>query len=245
VLLNIENVGRFWIMRGSEVVADPLEGVDLQTLRLFFLGSCMGVVLMQRGVLSLHGSAVKTDKGAVVFLGGQGAGKSTLAVALARKGLPLLSDDLCPLGNPEAPLAPCRGAAPRENRLIPSYPQMKLQEKTLAAVGESKNDLRKMPSNRGKYFFPVEKFHRHPTPVHRIYLLAYGDSIQIARLPSHEQVEVLMAHTYRPGWFRKLFDPAAHFQRSVAVCASNPVFLLTRPYGLNSLNEIVRTLTCI
>ena len=54
----------------------------------------MGIILMQRKILPLHGSAVAIDGKAYAFIGESGAGKSTLAAAFMNKGYELMTDDI-------------------------------------------------------------------------------------------------------------------------------------------------------
>lgn len=60
----------------------------------YLYGPILGLVLRLRGALSLHASAVQIGAGAVGFVGPHGAGKSTLAAALALAGRPLVTDDV-------------------------------------------------------------------------------------------------------------------------------------------------------
>jgi hypothetical protein len=50
--------------------------------------------LAAQGPILLHMSAVRTRDGVAGFMGGGGAGKSTLAQCLAERGLPMVSDDM-------------------------------------------------------------------------------------------------------------------------------------------------------
>lgn len=82
---------------GKRIVVCPQPGADEKKVRLFILGTCMAVIMMQRGILPLHGSAVVIDGWAYAFVGHSGAGKSTLSAALASRGYPLLTDDVVAL----------------------------------------------------------------------------------------------------------------------------------------------------
>ncbi len=53
------------------------------------------LLLAERGDLALHAAAVRTAAGAVAFCGDSGAGKSTTAWALARRGYEVLAEDGC------------------------------------------------------------------------------------------------------------------------------------------------------
>src|SRR5262249_52962005 len=54
-------------------------------------------VLHLRGTTCLHASAVLLDGKLLAFSGASGAGKSTIAAALAARGCQLVSDDVLPL----------------------------------------------------------------------------------------------------------------------------------------------------
>lgn len=60
----------------------------------YLAGPILGLVLRLRGALCLHASAVQAGAGAVAFVGPHGAGKSTLAAALAAAGRPIVTDDV-------------------------------------------------------------------------------------------------------------------------------------------------------
>jgi hypothetical protein len=61
------------------------------------LGPGFASVLHLRRAFVLHASVVKVGGGAVLIMGASGAGKSTTAAALVRRGFPLISDDVAVL----------------------------------------------------------------------------------------------------------------------------------------------------
>jgi hypothetical protein len=75
-----------WCIRSPEATID-----DLAT---YLTGPILGFVLRRRGHLSLHASAVQTGSGAMILVGPHGAGKSTIAAALAARGCALITDDV-------------------------------------------------------------------------------------------------------------------------------------------------------
>ena len=89
-----DDAASFVIRNGNEIVVDPMPGVDGQFLRLLILGRAMVVLLHQRGVMTLHGSAAAVNGSSVLVLGDRGLGKSTLVAALHSRGHALLSDDI-------------------------------------------------------------------------------------------------------------------------------------------------------
>src|SRR5216683_295679 len=93
IVLEWRGVGRFTIRPHHGVKVEPAREAAATVVREFLQGPVAAVRLRQRGFLVLHGSAVTLNGRAVVFCGGSGWGKSTLAAALHRRGHPLLVDD--------------------------------------------------------------------------------------------------------------------------------------------------------
>ena len=89
-----KEVGTFLVRSGNEIIVEPAPGVEERVLRLFILGTALAVMLHQRGLLVLHASAVALDDGAVVFLGGPGWGKSTMAAAMYARDYGVVADDV-------------------------------------------------------------------------------------------------------------------------------------------------------
>jgi hypothetical protein len=78
---------------GREIVWHRPATADLEAVRLDVLGRVLALALHAARWLSLHGSAVALESGAVAFLAPKGNGKSTLAFALMKAGAPLMTDD--------------------------------------------------------------------------------------------------------------------------------------------------------
>lgn len=125
-LLDIEHVARFFIHNSNEIVIERAPEAADGDIRSFLLGSVIGVLLHQRGMLPLHASAIATARGAVAFAGEVGCGKSTLAAALHRRGYRVLADDVCAVS--------LNGAG--QPIVTPAYPQLNLcaEERALVQV---------------------------------------------------------------------------------------------------------------
>jgi hypothetical protein len=86
---------QFWFdQKGANVWCtwpDPLTEADAA---VYLLGPILGLLLRLRGVTCLHASAAAFGEHAVAFAGPEGAGKSTTAAALGRRGHAVLSDDI-------------------------------------------------------------------------------------------------------------------------------------------------------
>src|SRR4029079_11482739 len=58
VLLNVTGNARYLVRNGQEIVVDPVPGGSERNVRLFLLGSALGILCHQRGLLPLHANAV-------------------------------------------------------------------------------------------------------------------------------------------------------------------------------------------
>jgi hypothetical protein len=78
---------------GSSVTIHPFPDSPSETIRHLLLNQILPLVLSRRGRTVLHASAVSYADRVAAFIGRSGAGKSTLAVACARLGASIVSDD--------------------------------------------------------------------------------------------------------------------------------------------------------
>ncbi|MGI8801076.1 MAG: hypothetical protein ACR2KV_02735 [Solirubrobacteraceae bacterium] len=87
--------GDFLIDERGEIVRLTLDwSSDLDDACELLIASVFSCVLAQRGLTCLHASVVEIEDRVIALVGPKGAGKSTLALALARRGGRLLSDDV-------------------------------------------------------------------------------------------------------------------------------------------------------
>jgi hypothetical protein len=88
----------FWLDRDLRTVwADWPKSCSLEITLTYLVGPIFGLLLRLRGAVCLHASAVSIRDRAIVFVGSEGAGKSTTAAAFARQRFPVLSDDIVAL----------------------------------------------------------------------------------------------------------------------------------------------------
>jgi len=89
-----DETGAFHIRDGGRSVEwAPAPGADPGLARIDLLNRVLPLALHASGTLCLHGSGVVLPAGAICFLAPKMHGKSTLAMAFASRGAPLLSDD--------------------------------------------------------------------------------------------------------------------------------------------------------
>jgi hypothetical protein len=89
---------QFWLEReGQEIWATWPKASTLEDACSYLVGPVLGLLLRLRGITCLHASAVTMEDCSVVFVGAEGAGKSTTAAAFALEGHGVLSDDVVAL----------------------------------------------------------------------------------------------------------------------------------------------------
>lgn len=235
-MFQIPGTAIYAVREGKEIEVSIFPGADPDTVRLFVLGTCMGVLLMQRRILPIHGSAVVIGGRAYAFVGESGTGKSTLAAAFRQAGYQMVSDDVIAVE-----------ATASSAIVYPAYPQQKLGLDSLLqleALRENKHarnsvmlqytDLRMLAGELNKYAVPaVDEFFNDPLPLGGVFelvadspiraLMREGELVAVTEQPLNvlECLHTLLQHTYRRviiprmGLSEWSFDTAARMARKV------------------------------
>lgn len=234
-LLRLEGIANYYVINGEQIVVQPCEQADLREVRLFLLGTVMGVLLMQRGIVPIHGSAVVVDGHCLVFTGVSGAGKSTVAAALHKKGYDILTDDV--------------SAVTFDKEGVPwvqsGYPQQKLWQTSASMIGIDTTPLERITKDEDKYAVPIPKgFWRGPMPLAAVYEIMEKpcNDITIIPLTGIEKITTIMNNIYRSGLFNGLGLKKSHFQKCANVVNHIQVFRLTRPENIPSLDRQIDVL---
>ena len=214
--LEVDRVGRYLVEAGREITVEPTAGSD-GDVRTFLLGSVFGACLQQRGILTLHASAVETARGAALFAGPSGAGKSTLAAALVDRGFRLLADDVTGvvLDARRRPVA------------LSAIPAVRLWADAREALAWT--DRTSGPTRAGieKHVAPVEHFCPAPLAIHAVHLVRSHNrsEIEVESVPRAASFQALLNHTYRG---RFLCGPARHGEHFRALSALANLAPVTR-----------------
>ncbi|MBI4868132.1 MAG: hypothetical protein HY816_14390 [Candidatus Wallbacteria bacterium] len=224
VLLRIPSVGRYLVVEGREIHVDALPGVDEAAVRLYLLGTALGALLHQRGLLVLHGSAVETAGGTVLFVGPSGHGKSTLAALFLHRGYRVLADDLAAVDTEGERL-----------KLLPGLPHMSLTPDSLARLGiQTEAILQVQPGSQKHRVSLGTGPAGAPTPVRAVYVLSPGEDcgLRLTPLTGLQAARALTDNTYRLGLLKAMgLSGARHFRQVCAVARRVPIARLTRPSG--------------
>jgi hypothetical protein len=206
-------------------------GVSGAEVAPLVLGVGLGLAIHQRGRLVLHASAVGLPDGAVAFVGVKGAGKSTMAAALASRGHAVVTDDALPVdldGN--AAMA------------WPGPAALKLWPESAAAVGRSARRLRRLHPAASKRVVGDLPATSRPVPLRAIYALFVGDEVVIQPMRGQEAILELIRHSYAARFVPSLGATPSHFGRCARIAAEVPIFNLVRPASLDALPDVAAAL---
>lgn len=222
-------IGRYRAESGRRIVVDPIPGVAPETIRLPVLGVVLGVLLHQRGHFTLHASAVSMAGQAVAFVGWKGAGKSTMAATLQRRGHALLTDDVLAVsvGDAEPP------------RVHPAFPQIKLWSETADALGASVDALDRISPDVPKYAVrDADAFASGAHPLRAVYVLDTGDRIATTPLTGPDAFAALMGQAYAARFLGQNGVGPVGFRQGARLAATVPIVRLTRPRDLTQLDAV-------
>lgn len=235
LLLRVPNVVSLHVT-SHRIEVEPAPGATESSVRTFLLGSGMGALLHLRGRLALHSSAVVTPDGQVAMFCGQStAGKSTLAVALARRGHPMLADDLVAVKMDEQGQPWC----------LPGLSRAKLWGRALAHLGMSDRADESVRTAPGMDKYAVSQATvAEARPLARCYELQVRQQGELAFMPvtGMEKINALVAHSFRLNFLRAMGRQPAHLRQIAALAPRLTLTRIQRPEGVMTLDAICDSL---
>jgi hypothetical protein len=224
---------------GRYICADWADGsriTSIDDVAALLLGPVLGGLLRLRGAVSLHGCVVEVGSGAVALLGGAGAGKSTIAAALARSGHAVLSDDVVALGEP----------AEGDWVAHPGYPRLRVLPATIRVLGTPLPERGHVVTGFDKRYLELSmdehatawRFQPRTLPLVAIYLLERSPA---AARPEFRAVTGSAALAALLGHSRALLAPlgaaarAAELVRLGRLAGSVPIRAVRCPEGLDAV----------
>jgi hypothetical protein len=208
-----ESCIRIWDLEAAEEVGDIV-------VRMIFL-----FVFQLRSMLTFHGSAASRNGRAIALFGNCGAGKSTTAMGLAKRGWGFLSDDIV--------LVDTEGTIP--------------QGATRARLNSDSFDrlvdcpLSSTPRDRdGKYI--VE--HRVVGSSARLGCVVVLEAAAVDAVEGHEIHGYTKLHMALPHMhsFPGIGNPGSRLRKVAEILACVPLFVIQRPRGRFAIDELLDTI---
>lgn len=179
VIMNWDGQMIFRLSNGNKMIIDT-KSRDIDFLSLFIISEPLGILMYQRGTITLHASAVTLPSGkGIVFMGEPGMGKSTTTAALVKKGCNIISDDL-------VVITIINGIS----YLIPSFPQIKIWKKSVDGLEYNYNEIENIVEGANKFsFFNPNQFSEELVPMGKIFILNNEENNILEKL--HHPMEIL------------------------------------------------------
>jgi hypothetical protein len=195
-------------------------------VRAFLLGSAIGALLHQRGLLPLHASAVEVDDRALVFIAPSGGGKSTMAMHLQHLGHRVICDDICAVE-----------LADGKARVWPGLRNLKLWRASLEAIDAAPDGLEPVLGDLDKYLYPIStSADDRAFELAAVVMLEWGDTPELTPLPGAAAAGALIANTFRGQLVVPMGRQAAHWRQCLQAFQAAGVEVLTRPRALDQLD---------
>lgn len=221
---------------GRRITVQRHDGAVEGDVVMCLLGTAFAVILQQRGRVVLHASAVAVGDKAMLFCGASGAGKSTMAALLSRRGYPLLNDDVCNLSRTV------------DGRYIvyPDGRMLKLWSQSLDHLQVQPPEHLRIRTRAEKFYMAPEAVDLTPRTIGGVYILDLrpdGEQPSLCRLSSAEAVVELTANAYRPGLVQAMKMQKEYFAASTAIVGSGGVFRLSRAKDFSQVDAVVDLLS--
>lgn len=234
-LLRVPAIARFLVANGRSIDADLEPGATRGDAAAFLFGTALGILLHQRGHVLLHASAVAVGDGAVAFCGQSTAGKSTLAAALAQRGYPFVTDDVCAVSFDEG----------RRPIVHPDGRCLKLWSHAIDKLDLEQSRVAAVRDRLEKYYVSPRATASAPLPLRAAYVLRDArkrSEIVLERPNAVDAALILRRNAYRPQIIRRLGQDALYFRAAAAIADIAGVYVLDRPLDFAVFDAVVARL---
>ena len=225
-LLKLDNIANYYVVNGNQISVELIKKDADKEVRLFLLGSAFGALFIQRGLLPIHGSAVKFSKSATIFTGLSGVGKSSIAAYFVSQAYQVLADDISVINH--------------NLEVVPGFPKMKLWNDILQKLEIKDQSLEQIRPDMMKFQLPVnENYYNEPLPVKNIIIISTKNSpgFEFEELTGIKKFNAVKNNTFRYRFVKGLDKQQDHFQVLNKLLPKIKVYKVERPQSPLLLNE--------
>lgn len=230
MLFTIKDVARYHIIDGNRILVDKFHESDEIKVKTYLLGSAFGMLLMQRGIVAIHGGCVSKDNKPLIIVGESGAGKSTMVNKLIRDGYKFIADDISAI-NVEKGIV-----------IEPSFPQQKLCEDIIENNNLDSNKYKKVVDGRNKYLVPVDKdiFLNTENEVSNLVEIVVDDvdNVSIEKLQGASCLKSIINNIYRAWVFEFTGMSREYFMKCMKISSKVNYYKITRPKKYDTTQEV-------
>ena len=230
----IEDVAIFHIYNGDTVTIEPMGDKNNKMIKLYIMGSVMGMILLQRNMVAIHGGGIVIDGKGCIFTGQKGAGKSTITTALRNKGYKFIADDVCSINIGET------------NTIHHGFGYQKLCEDAMEKLGYNLDEFEPFRGdlNVNKYIVPAfDEFTKEEVPLEVVFELAVGDvyEVKVEEILGANKMNKLIENVFRIEMLAYAggMEPK-YFKQCLDIAKSTKMYRITRPKDVFSVEEQIR-----
>lgn len=226
--LHVPSIGYFLITDGHLITISPAAGIDEDSLREYIFSFALGVILLQRRLFVLQGSAIKMGEHCFSIAGHSGAGKSTLTAAFLKRGYAILADDFT--------------AIHQQGHVLPGLPVLKIWFDAAKILEIESASLKKIRPRIQKFIIPLgAQFCDKPLPVKMIYILDDAQQNEYTYNPilGVKKIPCLQNFMYRKSSLMGLDNEKHLHMCSIKIANQVAMTRITRPHDEFKLEECV------
>ena len=230
-LFKFEGIGRYRVQYGKRITIQPEKEALPAEIRLVLLGSSIGALLHQRGMLAIHGSAITDGKQTAILSGQSGVGKSTLAAGLLELGYSVIADDISVIGQ--------NG---KQHFIVENgIPHLKLWKDVLVHLNQAEV-LTKVRPQLEKYRKPIPVLEEETPSLSKMVILNVSNSkdFSCSEILGRDKFHLLRNNTYRLQFIDKMNQTEAHFRNLSQLVNSIQMFHVDRPGDPLNVREFAK-----
>jgi len=229
IKFDIPWVARYSLEGDSQIVVERIADANDDLTGLYLTSLLLAVMLRNRDVISLHGSAVSGPKSSIVFIGDKGSGKSTTAAAMTGFGYKMLCDDVIPIA--QGP------------RVLPGIPLPRLLPDAYEKLVGNPQEALHLFDGLNKYQANLPSSHE-TSPLRMVFALETSEipELRIEPIKGIAKIQAILQHAM---FLEGVDDPALLFARISERLSSIPCFKVRRPMAKDCLDELVRDIIAV
>jgi hypothetical protein len=220
LLFKTRTIADFWVQGGERISIAPKPEVENLRLCNLLFGGVTGGLLIQRGILALHGCSIATPKGAAIVCGHSGTGKSTLTALMLERGFRILDDNIAALKSDGDRFC-----------VQPGLGFLRLTKETIELLQIAPSKLSYPAPFDPKYlhFLPLSGFCDRPQPLRHIFVLDRTKEKLVTPLTGKDKLDTLRQFTYMTQMLSGLGQIENHFRQWLELANVIPMSAIGYP----------------
>ncbi|MBQ8822002.1 MAG: hypothetical protein IJZ82_05125 [Lachnospiraceae bacterium] len=222
----------FYTEKGNLIhvwIEDPT--LPAKSITAYLLGSAFSLILMQRGILPIHGSSLRCNDSAFIISGGSGSGKSTTTFNMMNMGYDFLSDDISAVSYQDG-----------QAFLHPGPPWQKLCRNIVEADAHPEKYIY-IDEHRGKYARKLDNDYSCNTyRLLHMFIITVGTTSapSLRKLEGIEKLHFLTNNLYRGEIYHRFGLSPQRKQLFLDIISHINMYVITRPALGDSTTAVAR-----